>query len=71
MYIFSRHGDIGRHANVPVSNFVVAGMAGMLSGLFFAPLTALFLAAEVTNGYSLFIPLMIVAAISFFVVRSF
>jgi len=59
------------YTNVPITNFMVVGMAGVLSGLFFAPLTAIFLAAEVTNGYSLFIPLMIVAAISFFVVKSF
>ncbi|MDR0792825.1 MAG: chloride channel protein [Chitinophagaceae bacterium] len=59
------------YQDVPFANFIVVGMAGMLSGLFFAPLTAIFLSAEITNGYSLFIPLMIVAAISFFVVKSF
>lgn len=70
-FIVGRFFQLIGYVNVPVTNFVVAGMAGMLSGVFFAPLTAIFLAAEVTNGYSLFIPLMIVAAISFFVVRSF
>lgn len=59
------------YENIPVANFVVAGMAGMLSGVFFAPLTAIFLSAEITGGYSLIIPLMLVAAISFFVVKSF
>lgn len=57
--------------DIPLANFIVAGMAGMLSGLFFAPLTAIFLSAELTNGYSLFIPLMIVSAISFGIVRYF
>ncbi|BAV08075.1 chloride channel protein [Filimonas lacunae] len=59
------------YEDVPVANFVVAGMASMLSGVFFAPLTAIFLSAEITGGYSLIIPLMLVAAISFFVVKSF
>lgn len=58
-------------AGIPLANFIVAGMAGMLSGVFFAPLTAIFLSAELTNGYSLFIPLMVVSAISFGVVRYF
>lgn len=70
-FVVGRFFQLIGYANVPVTNFVVVGMAGMLSGLFFAPLTAIFLSAEVTNGYSLFIPLMIVAAISFFVMRSF
>ena len=56
---------------IPTANFVVAGMAGMLSGVFFAPLTAIFLSAEITGGYSLILPLMLVSAISFFVVKSF
>ncbi|RFM26479.1 chloride channel protein [Deminuibacter soli] len=56
---------------VPTANFIVVGMAGLLSGLFFAPLTAIFLSAEITGGYSLIIPLMLVSAISFFVVKSF
>ncbi len=59
------------YANIPTANLIIAGMAGMLSGLFFAPLTAIFLIAEITGGYSLIIPLMLVSAISFFVVKSF
>jgi CIC family chloride channel protein len=51
--------------NLPVTNFTVAGMAGVLSGLFHAPLTAMFLIAELTGGYELLIPLMIVSSISF------
>jgi CIC family chloride channel protein len=57
--------------NLPMANFVVAGMAGVLSGLFFAPLTAIFLSAEITGGYSLILPLMLVSAISFMVVKWF
>ncbi|MCG2612317.1 chloride channel protein [Flavobacterium sp. SM15] len=55
----------GIDKNLPVSNFSVVGMAGLLSGLFHAPLTAIFLIAEITGGYGLFVPLMIVSSISF------
>lgn len=47
-------------------NFVAAAMAGLLSGVFKAPLTGIFLIAEITGGYALFVPLMIVSAISYF-----
>ena len=56
---------------IPVSNFSLAGMAGVLSGVMYCPLTAIFLIAEITNGYGLFIPLMIVSSISFFIVKSY
>lgn len=52
-------------------NFVAAGMAGIISGVVHAPLTAIFLIAEVTGGYTLFVPLMIVAAVSYFISRAF
>lgn len=58
-------------SNVPVSNFTIVAMAGILSGVFHAPLTAIFLIAEITGGYELMIPLMIVSAISYMVVRYF
>ena len=44
---------------VPVSYFVLAGMAGVMSGVMNSPLTAMFLIAEITSGYSLLVPLMI------------
>lgn len=56
---------------LPVSNFTMVGMAGILSGLFHAPLTAIFLIAEITGGYSLMIPLMIVASTSFAISKRF
>ncbi len=49
-----------------VANFVAVAMAGTLSGVYKAPLTAIFLIAEVTGGYGLFVPLMIVSALSYF-----
>lgn len=56
---------------LPVSNFTMVGMAGILSGLFHAPLTAIFLIAEITGGYDLMIPLMMVSSISFAISKRF
>lgn len=50
---------------LPISNFTLVAMAGILSGIFHAPLTGIFLIAEVTGGYELIIPLMIVSALSY------
>lgn len=55
---------------IPEGNFSLVGMAGVLSGVMYCPLTAIFLIAEITNGYELFIPLMIVSSISFFIVKT-
>jgi len=52
-------------------NFALAGMAGLMAGINHAPLTAIFLIAELTGGYNLFVPLMIVSALSFFTVKLF
>jgi chloride channel protein, CIC family len=52
-------------------NFIAVGMAGVLSGVVRAPLTAIFLIAEVTGGYVLFVPLMLVSALSYFIARYF
>ena len=57
--------------NVPESNFTLVAMAGLLSGVMYCPLTAIFLIAEITNGYGLFIPLMLVSSLSFFIVKSY
>jgi len=47
-----------------ISNFTLVGMCGVMSGVLHAPLTAIFLIAEVTSGYTLFLPLMLVSAIA-------
>ena len=59
--------------NNPVSesNFTLVGMTGLMAGVLHAPLTAIFLIAEVTGGYELFIPLMITAAISYSLTKYF
>lgn len=57
--------------HLPIANFTIVGMAGILSGLFHAPLTAIFLIGEITGGYDLMVPLMIVSSISFAVSKKF
>ncbi len=53
------------------ANFIAVAMAGILSGIIKAPLTGIFLIAEITGGYSLIVPLMIVSAVSYFVAYFF
>jgi CIC family chloride channel protein len=62
---------LGISNSLPVANFTIVGMAGILSGLFHAPLTAIFLIGEITGGYDLMVPLMIVSSISFAVSKKF
>ena len=50
---------------VSIATFTLVGMAGVMAGVMNAPLTSIFLIAELSNGYGLFIPLMIVACIAF------
>ncbi|MCV9930185.1 chloride channel protein [Flavobacterium sp. LS1R49] len=70
-YFFSKFISLTGLTQLPISNFTMVGMAGILSGLFHAPLTAIFLIAEITGGYSLMIPLMIVSSISFAISKRF
>ena len=58
-------------ANVSLSNFTLAGMCGVMSGVLHAPLTAIFLIAEITGGYMLFVPLMLVSALAFTTISYF
>jgi CIC family chloride channel protein len=59
------------NSNLPVKNFALIGMAGMIAGVLHAPLTGIFLIAELTGGYQLFVPLMITASFSYLVVKIF
>jgi CIC family chloride channel protein len=70
-FFFSKLLNLTGLTNLPISNFTMVGMAGILSGLFHAPLTAIFLIAEITGGYGLMIPLMIVSSISFAISKRF
>ncbi|MFP4469622.1 MAG: chloride channel protein [Bacteroidales bacterium] len=66
--LFNQFGFI-RHLHE--GNFTLVGMAGVLGGVLHAPLTAIFLIAEMTNGYELIVPLMLTTAISFITIKIF
>lgn len=70
-YVFASTVNLLGFTNIPESNFTLVAMAGILSGIFYAPLTAIFLIAEITGGYELMIPLMIVSALSMTVTHLF
>lgn len=70
-FFFSKFINLTGFTNLPISNFTLVGMAGILSGIFHAPLTAIFLIAEITGGYELMIPLMIVSSISYAISKRF
>lgn len=62
--------NLGLGFTVSESNFTLIGMAGLIAGVIHAPLTAIFLIAEITGGYQLFVPLMITAAISYLITKN-
>ncbi|MEO8760382.1 MAG: chloride channel protein [Bacteroidia bacterium] len=70
-FAFSFFLELAGFSDIAISNFTIVAMAGILSGVFHAPLTAIFLIAEITGGYELMIPLMIVSSISFMIVKYF
>lgn len=71
-YLFASLSNmLGFGVHVSDKNFALFGMAALMSGVFHAPLTGVFLIAELTGGYSLFLPLMIVSVCSYLTVRVF
>tara|TARA_R110001592_G_scaffold325782_4_gene606223 strand:- start:121070 stop:122851 length:1782 start_codon:yes stop_codon:yes gene_type:complete len=58
-------------ADLPVTHFALVGMAGLIAGVLHAPLMAMFLIAEITGGYELFVPLMLTVAVSYSTSRIF
>ncbi len=66
--VFVNYTGLG---NLDPGKFAVIGMGGMIAGILHAPLTGIFLIAEITGGYNLFVPLMIVSTISFATVKVF
>ena len=71
-FLFSRLWNIYEVGmNVPEKHFVLLGMAGVMSGVMHAPLTGIFLIAEITGGYSLFMPLMIVSVSAYITISIF
>lgn len=67
---FARSVNSTGLANLPESNFVLVAMAGLMAGVLHSPLTAIFMIAEITGGYELFLPLMLTSAIAYLVTRS-
>ncbi|MEM9678849.1 MAG: chloride channel protein [Bacteroidota bacterium] len=59
--------NVGLNFQVSEANFTLVGMAGLIAGVLHAPLTAIFLIAEITGGYELFVPLMITVSMSFII----
>lgn len=70
-FVLSRIINLSGFHPIPEANFVLVGMAGLMAGVMQAPMTAIFLIAEITGGYSLLMPLIITSAISFATIRSF
>ena len=71
-FLFSRLWNINQiGVYVPEKNFALMGMAGVMSGVMHAPLTGIFLIAELTGGYNLFLPLMIVSISSYLTIILF
>lgn len=68
-FLTSRFINFFGYHQLPEGNFALAGMAGVMAAVMHAPLTAIFLIAEITGGYELFIPLMITATISYLTIN--
>ncbi len=69
--LFNQTGIVDASMPLSIKNFALMGMAGVMAGVMHAPLMAIFLTAEMTGGYDLFLPLLIVAAISYGTSRIF
>lgn len=70
-YLFAKTVNFVLPVTISTSNFTLVAMCGVMSGVLHAPLTAIFLIAEITGGYELFVPLMLVSAISFITINYF
>ncbi len=71
-FAFARlFNDMGFTRPLSEANFTLVGMAGVLGAVLHAPLTAIFLIAEMTNGYELIVPLMLTSTISFITIKTF
>ena len=67
VFLLNTFFDLG----VPENNFALAGMAGMMAAVMHAPLTGIFLTAEITGGYGLFIPLLITSTVAYLTIMRF
>ena len=70
-YLFNHLGILNPDMPLSIKNFALMGMAGVMAGVMHAPMMAIFLTAEMTGGYELFLPLLIVSATSYAISRIF
>jgi CIC family chloride channel protein len=70
-FLTARIINVTNFVSVSEKNFALVGMAGVMAGIMHAPLTAIFLIAEITGGYQLFIPLIITSTIAYLTVHYF
>ena len=70
-FVFAKAINTLEFIKLSESNFALVGMAGLIAGVIHAPLTAIFLIAEITDGYELFLPLMVTSAISYLTIMYF
>lgn len=70
-FVFSRMINLSGIYTLPEANFALVGMAGLMAGVMQAPLTAIFLIAEITGGYSLLVPLIITSIASYATIHTF
>lgn len=68
-FAFVRSVNLLTNLQLNEANFVAVGMAGVISGVVHAPMTAMFMIAEITGGYALIVPLMMVSSVAFFIAR--
>jgi chloride channel protein, CIC family len=70
-FFLSKFVNFFLNGRLPESNFALAGMAGVMAAVMHAPLTAIFLIAEITGGYQFFVPLMITALVAYLTIIPF
>lgn len=69
--LFSQLVNLSGIRQISTTNFAFIGMAGLIAGVLHAPLTGIFLIADISGGYKLFVPLMITATFAYIIVRTF
>jgi CIC family chloride channel protein len=69
--LFAQMVNLMGFRQVSTNNFALIGMAGLITGVLHAPLTGIFLIADISGGYQLFVPLMITATFAYLIVRAF
>lgn len=70
-FFFAQLNNMLGFHDIPIVNFTLVGMAGVMAGVMHAPLTSIFLIAEITNGYELLVPLMITSTVAYLTITHF